>query len=371
LAAAAEAARNAALGQAGDSVTLADQLQAQLDAVRSGAAGADQWLAEPWDEVMLERPPQAQVVSGLFDLPSTSAIVAGSAKLKTMILLDLAVSVAVGRAWLPPLPGRADVEPFSTIAAPVGFVSQDTGRIAILERLQAVARTHGLEDGQDHFFLWSWQTPLLDATDARGMLAMEKRIKSNGIKLLIVDCLQTAKGSADENAAGEMGAVMLAFKQIAERAGCAVVLIHHIGKGDTFRGSTAIENLADTMLFIERPEGTDDLIFKPGKVRGAPIIPFGARFSYEHKPGTRQLWRAAFFGVPVVDPKAQVEERVLALIKEQPGLNGSKLLEALRNQVNPPSKHAVEAAVKKLLAGRRIYDAPGPNNSRTFFEVAR
>jgi hypothetical protein len=78
-------------------------------------AAADEAPSDPWTLFTLAdahqpRPPLIYVVDGLFPLPSLSIVYGGPGTIKSLLLADLAVCVAAGLPWLPPLPhalGRA------------------------------------------------------------------------------------------------------------------------------------------------------------------------------------------------------------------------------------------------------------------------
>src|SRR2546428_10824599 len=81
----------------------------------SSQAAADEAPRDPWPLFTLAdayqpRPPLIYVVEGLFPLPSLSIVYGAPGTIKSLLLADLAICVASGLPWLPPLPhafGRA------------------------------------------------------------------------------------------------------------------------------------------------------------------------------------------------------------------------------------------------------------------------
>lgn len=76
--------------------------------------------------------------------------------------------------------------------------------------------------------------------------------------LVIVDTLAMSMVGGDENSSRDMGMVMASCRAMARMSGCAVLLVHHVGRsGQHERGSTALRGNADTMIRVAQ---ADDLI---------------------------------------------------------------------------------------------------------------
>jgi len=130
-------------------------------------------------------------------------------------------------------------------------------------------------------------------------------IQQHDAGLVVLDNLGVISGDADENAA-DMAQVMAALRWVAEETGAALVVIHHQRKGavggkqrngDSLRGHSCIEASLDLALRVERNADDSELLsVEATKARGVAVDPFGARFSYKRKPGTRDLETATFWG---------------------------------------------------------------------------
>ena len=59
--------------------------------------------------------------------------------------------------------------------------------------------------------------------------------QSGPVAVLVIDTLARAMGGADENATGDMSVLVDNCGLIAEFLGCAIILVHHVGKDATKR----------------------------------------------------------------------------------------------------------------------------------------
>ncbi|MEJ5225038.1 MAG: AAA family ATPase, partial [Anaerolineales bacterium] len=145
-----------------------------------------------------------------------------------------------------------------------------------------------------------------------------------GTKFIVIDNLMTISGGKDENSP-EIAPAMNGLRALAERTGAAVVVIHHArkqngirgGLGDDLRGHSSIRGAIDLALLVEREEGADSVTVKSTKTRDVDVEPFGALFTYTHKPGTYDLETAAFFGQKVIgaETTAEIEQAIIAVLQ--------------------------------------------------------
>jgi len=94
---------------------------------------------------------------------------------------------------------------------------------------------------------------------------IEKAIIDSGAKLFVFDPLQAFIGDADMNRAGDIRALMLKLTSVADKTGCAVVLVGHMNKGTSGKGiyrglgSIDIAAAARSVLLIGRIKGNSDI----------------------------------------------------------------------------------------------------------------
>jgi hypothetical protein len=318
---------------------------------------------DPWGEpltlvdALADKPPIEYIVGEIFSLPSVNVVFGDSGAFKSMWLADMAVSVAAGLTHLDP-PG-ADGQGMKTRQSPVMWIDFDQGRRRTGDRLAAMARARGVQGAPVWYY--SMPDPWLDGSSMESMQSLAGRMLTYGIGFLVVDNLSTINGGIDENSAA-MGQVFKGFRWLSEVTGAVVTLVHHPNKpngttrkiGDTMRGSTAIKGAIDLSLLVEREAGSEFITVKPAKERDNTILPFGARFVFEHKPGTNELYTARFWREDLPDPKAEASAElrasILAALEDGP-LNRTQIRDAAKRnaaEVNRMLEFLVQTRVVEL-----------------------
>jgi len=343
----AEAAARAILeGREGDAQRVLDSLRADEQPVagwpwRTLANAYEPRLARRW------------LVSGLLPIPSVTTTFGLPGGLKTMLLQDLAACVAGGRPWLAPLPDAGKVAPFQVTAAPVLWIDVDNGLDRTERRFAALGRAHELPEDAPLAYV-SFPTPPFIAQDAGSVELVLEAVGRTGAQLVIVDNLGAVSGGADENSA-QMIAVMSGLRRIAELGGCAVVVIHHAGKGqrdragDRLRGHSSIEGAVDLALLVERDSDGDGLTIRSTKTRDTPVKPFSALWTYE-QDAAGELLRGRFFGLG--EPEGQAlgkqQQAELCILKDaSDGMNQSELVDLVKENAGV-GRHTALAAIRRL-----------------------
>lgn len=330
------------------------------------------WHVYTLADAYAERPPVQYVVAGLFPLPSLSIVYAPPGCFKTLFLADMAACVAAGLSWLPPLPEKNDNAQRSTMPAPVLWLDFDNGPRTMHERIEAVCRARNLPPETPLRYV-SMPTPWLDAGDYVAVAALGELIRRHGAKVVIIDNLRDVSGKADENGA-EMGNVMSNFRRLAEEAGAAVILVHHQRKangttgrsGDTLRGHSSIEAALDLALLLEREEYADSIKVKATKVRGPDVLPFGAMFTYEWRPGTKELLTAMFYGLDVEDLASDAAIRRAILEAAAEPKNKGDLVAAVKAALAGVGVNRIRMQVDRLAAEGKLTMTPGAHGAQIY-----
>jgi hypothetical protein len=170
-----------------------------------------------------------------------------------------------------------------------------------------------LNDAPDLHIWGNWlpSAPPLIGSPALLEIAKQER------PLIIVDPLRLAY-TGDENDAGVMAEVMRHLRALAA-TGSAVVVVHHIGRGEgsTFRGSSVIRDLIDIHILQEQtPEGLITLRTEKARI-GEPLnITVSAD------------WDTYSFTVtddPVIAKRKAEEDKLAGIIREMPGMTQTEL----------------------------------------------
>lgn len=313
----------------------------------------DLWLRETrtLQDALQPQPPTVYVVDGLFSLPSLDIVYGAPGTMKSLLLADLAVCVASGREWLPPLPHDKSgaIQPIKTTPYPVLWLDFDNGARRTGNRLAAFARAYHAENARLYYL--AMPSAPFNATMASATVEMIDYINAIGAKIVVIDNLLTVSGGKDENAP-EIAQAMLNLRVLSERTGAAVIVVHHSrkqngirgGLGDDLRGHSSIRGAIDLALLVEREEGADSVTVKSTKTRDVDVEPFGALFTYTHQPGTFDLETAAFFGQKVMgaETTAEIEQAIIeVLTKAGKPLSQTDLVKAVKSD-------GVQAGVNRI-----------------------
>lgn len=200
---------------------------------------------------------------------------------KTYLAAYLTAACTAGQ----PLPGDAILTPATVVYQSAEDGIADT----LLPRLTAVgadlARVLVIDD----------TSRPLTLTDER----IELTIVENCVKLLVIDPIQAYLGTGvDMHRANETRPVLHHLSDVAQRTGCAVILIGHVNKATGMRsihrslGSTDIAAACRSVLTIGSPADDPDLrIVAPTKTSLAPA---GPSLGYRIDSSGRLVWQGAY-----------------------------------------------------------------------------
>ena len=302
-------------------------------AAADAAAGklVEQWTTSTLADAYQKVEPTKFLIEGVLPLPSLSIVYGGPGSLKSMVLADMALCVAAGVPWLDPLPNDIHNIPgitFKTNQVPVMWMDFDNGPRRTSERFGAIGRGHELPPDTPFRYL-SLPTPWLDASDISQVIQMEKWVRHHKSQLIIIDNLSLISGNTDENS-GQMSQVLSRLRWLSEVSQSAVVIIHHqrksngsaaaagAPKSETLRGHSSINAMLDMALLVERNGREDAVLITPTKVRDyQDFESFGALWTFEHVPGTKQLAIGRFWSKPVATGEEGLNIAIRAHIKNE------------------------------------------------------
>lgn len=307
--------------------------------ITAGEAAADeaagelvkQWTTSTLADAYQQVEPTKFLIDGVLPIPSLSIVYGGPGSLKSMVLADMALCVAAGKTWLDPLPNDVHNIPgitFKTHQVPVMWMDFDNGPRRSSERFGAIGRGHELPPDTPFRYL-SLPTPWLDASNVSQVIEMEKWVRYHKSQLIFIDNLSLISGNTDENS-GQMSQVLSRLRWLSEVSQSAVIIIHHqrksngttaaagVRKGETLRGHSSIEAMLDMALLVERSGREDAVLITPTKVRDyQDFESFGALWTFEHVPGTKQLASGRFWSKPVATGEEGLNIAIRAHIKNE------------------------------------------------------
>lgn len=179
-------------------------------------------------------------IEGVLMARSLASLCGEQESFKSFIALDMALSIAEGRAWLGRPVSQGDVV----------YVSAE-GSQRRRRRAWYAARGIAKASGRAHFLHES--VPLKNPDDVEAFLCA---LRADGIEapaLIVFDTLARCSAGADENSARDMGEIIAAADRIRDETGACVLLVHHVARGTgKSRGSTALPGAVDTELNVNR-----------------------------------------------------------------------------------------------------------------------
>ena len=251
------------------------------------------------------RAPVRYVIDTILPEGSLSMLYGAPGSLKSMLALDMLVCIAAGKPWLSPSQ-NGEGQGMATERSAVLFVDFDSGKRIVMERMEAVARGHGITDpARLPFYAESMELPWLLAPERSSVEAFARDMRAQSVRACVIDNFGVITGGVDENSS-EMATVMGNLRWLAESTGAAVVVIHHPRKGDTkgnsnagdsLRGHGSILAALDLALLVEREQGSRIVAVRSVKARSVPVAPFVANWTYTHKAGTKELATGQFYGM--------------------------------------------------------------------------
>lgn len=202
-----------------------------------------------WSDADLDSlPPPRWLVEGLIPEQSAVMLFGASGVGKSLVCLDLALSIASGTPWNGCIVKQGPV----VYVSPEG-VSGLPGRRTAWKRQRGISHylpihvisqpfSLLLQFGQHYELVPEWLTDLV------------QRIRALKPVLLILDPLARFVVGGDENSARDMGLAVAVLDYLREELGCTVLISHHTGRELAHeRGSTALRAAMDTVLRLHAP----------------------------------------------------------------------------------------------------------------------
>lgn len=179
------------------------------------------------------------LIEGILTTSSMSVLYGSPGLGKTFLGLDWALRIGVGLQWF----DRAVKH------GAVLYVYAE-GVHGLKQRRAAWVQHTGLLGSDVRFFPRA--VPLLDDDWVQALADLTAELLP---VLVVIDTLARSTAGADENSVKDMSRAVAACDAVREASGSAVMLVHHTGKdGSNYRGSSAIEGAADTMLHLARKD---------------------------------------------------------------------------------------------------------------------
>lgn len=208
-------------------------------------------------------PPREMLVESILPVGGLAVLWGQPGTFKTFLALDLALSIATGRAWCDHAVRQGAV---------VYIAAEGVGAFPL--RVKAWKRHHGVAELPGAFILPA-PVQIRDGNQVGALLA-EVRQLAEKVAFIVVDTLARCFVGGDENTTKEMGLLVAGLDTIRERTAATVLVVHHSERsGKHERGSNALPGAADTAMRAKA--GPDGVILECTKQKdgaGFPALHF-------------------------------------------------------------------------------------------------
>jgi hypothetical protein len=273
-------------------------------------------------------------------------IIGGAPKsYKTWMALEMAVAVASGSACLAtfaiPSPG------------PVLLYAAEDSQSALRLRLQSLAQHHGLQLAYLDIRVITADSLRLDrAVDQE---RLEATLIVHHPALLILDPLVRLH-AIDENAAGEIAALLGYLRWLERKTGVAIALVHHArknvsangGAGYALRGSSDLYAWVDSFLYLRRYHGQLMLSAEHRSASGAGPLALELA-NVESGPYLKLVSNTSELA-----PHDPLPDQILALLGQS---SESRTAESIRSSLQVRNQRLVEC-LRQLSDQRKIVRLP-------------
>jgi len=169
---------------------------------------------------------------------------------KTFIEVDVALSVALGQAWRGKLARQGKVL----------IVAAEDNR-GVQMRLQAGLAARGVQDAPVRVL----PRPVNIASPERQKWLLDWIKQETPVSLVFFDTYTAVTPGSDENTVKDVSEIVNYCSRINEATGALVMMVHHKGKGEGVRGSTALPDGCDVMWELDKDEICHELTVKKMK----------------------------------------------------------------------------------------------------------
>jgi predicted ATP-dependent serine protease len=227
-------------------------------------------------EALQPQPPVEWIIDNFLTAGSVNIFEGHPGSKKTWALLDMAVCVALGKNWLD----------YKTSQAPVLIIDEESGNKRLTRRMHDVLCGHlvHLEETKPPI---KWITlqgiNLGDKGFANRIGILVKETKA---RLVIIDALADVMPDKDENSVKDTRSIFANIRWLADEFDITIIVIHHLNKSGTTRGSTAIPGSVDLVVQIESKITAKAIAFTTVKARDIEPITFWAHANFSKD----QVW---------------------------------------------------------------------------------
>lgn len=200
--------------------------------------GVPKDIMADWDTFDPEKEMAPELIAGILR-QGHKMLVAGSSKVgKSYLLIQLAYAIATGREWLGKKCKKGRVLYFNFEIDPPSFKNRVH---KVVEKLHKTDPLNPARLDPNMFDIWNLRGIPVKLDELIDRIIAYARGKD--YTAIILDPLYKVMTGGDENAAGDIGRVCVAFDRLAGQLGASVIYCHHFSKGTSYQ--KASQSIAD------------------------------------------------------------------------------------------------------------------------------
>ena len=252
----------------------------------------DNWLVDALKWSLTVDEEIEWLIDGVIQAGGNGMIAAEPKTGKSMVALDLLISLACGVPWL----GRKVSRRVRT-----AYISREDSPLLTKVRIRALLRGKGLDIPEPTDWLWvntREQLGDFDVDNDEQLASMTEDLKERQVEFAVFDVLNRIH-NREENNNGEMAQVMKKIGKIGQDAGCSIGVVQHVSKEQSnarfftrIRGASAIYGWTEwgIGLSIENLSGRKPIRRAEFETKaGESCDPIS--FTFEHDPDGLRLSR--------------------------------------------------------------------------------
>jgi AAA domain/RepB DNA-primase from phage plasmid len=290
-------------------------------------------------------------------------LLAGESKtFKTLLILDLAVSIASGTPFLGKFPVPR--------VGPVIFIQEENDPEDLQDRLMRIGYQRGVtpnvvahKDPRRTVLDYGPDLPIhllnnegFSFMDDEWMKWLAGQVKTIQPALVAFDPLYLLTPGADENSAAEMTPILANLLRLKQRYGCGILIAHHYTKGTPegkhrrarrMSGTGVFHRWLKSAVYVERASDDEPVVKVSGEQRSHAA---GGTYRVEFDLGTEEdLDYEAHVSVWRDEPEDETEAKVLTEAQEH---QRDALLEAVAAHVKETGEHPTATELAKAMGLR-------------------
>ena len=224
--------------------------------------------------------PLAPMIGGVLNKGTVVMLAAQPAAGKSFLAVDWCCSYITGRTWQGHEVNNTVTYPDDRPAKGAALIIAGEGARGMSSRVTAWEQAWKQPVPDQQFRLLPHPVQLGSAVEVEALI---EHVKSETYGLIVFDTVARCTRGMEENSSSDMGRVIDTAYRVRDAMGPdgTVLLVHHLGKGGTVRGSSALLGGVDQLIRLER-DGERLELYDEKRKDGRELTPISLRLKPFH-----------------------------------------------------------------------------------------